>query len=347
MIDASLNRAAEALRVAEDVARFHWNIEGFARDLKSLRHEVLAVTVAAGLAREEVLAARDVEGDVGRGIASPAGAIAGPGEAAFRNIERAKEALRSIEEAARVVAPDAAASVERLRYRLYALEKGLGRLSAGRGERADRLRGTRLCLLATRALAARPLEAVVSEALEGGAGMVEVREKGVADAEVLRTALALREVTARAGALLVVNDRPDIALLAHADGVHLGQGDLPVAAARSLVGEDLLIGVSTHSVEQARAAESAGADYIGAGPVHPTATKDAGPLLGLDGLRAVLQAVAIPAFAIGGISPANARDVARAGAGRAAVSSAILRAPDAAAAARAIRAALEGGTVAG
>jgi thiamine-phosphate pyrophosphorylase len=148
-------------------------------------------------------------------------------------------------------------------------------------------------------------------------------------------------VTARRGALFIVNDRPDIALLSHADGVHLGQADLPVGDARSLVGDDALIGVSTHSVEEARAAEAAGADYIGAGPVFPTGTKDAGPLLGLHGLRGILAAVAVPAFAIGGISPGNAAEAARAGARRAAASSTILTASAPAAAARAIRAALE------
>jgi thiamine-phosphate pyrophosphorylase len=173
--------------------------------------------------------------------------------------------------------------------------------------------------------------------------MVELREKGIPDRDLLRTARALRELSARRGALFVVNDRPDVALLSQADGVHLGQLDLPPGAVRSLVGEGLLIGVSTHSVDEARAAEAAGADYIGAGPVFPTRTKDAGPLLGLDGLRAILDAVSIPVLAIGGIGPGNAALVARAGVARAAVSSAILGAADPGAAARAIRRALAAG----
>lgn len=132
----------------------------------------------------------------------------------------------------------------------------------------------------------------------------------------------------RSSAAFIVNDHPDIAIAVDADGVHLGQDDLPVEEARKLMGGSRIIGVSTHSVEQARAAQSAGADYIGFGPIFTTKTKDAGPSQGIDGLRQVRKAVMLPVIAIGGINGGNLDTVLRAGADGVAVISAILGAPD-------------------
>jgi thiamine-phosphate pyrophosphorylase len=132
----------------------------------------------------------------------------------------------------------------------------------------------------------------------------------------------------RSSAVFIVNDHPDIAIAVDADGVHLGQDDLPVEEARKLMGGSRIIGVSTHSVEQARAAQSAGADYIGFGPIFTTKTKDAGPHQGIEGLRQVRKAVALPVIAIGGINTANLDKVLREGADGVAVISAILAAPD-------------------
>jgi thiamine-phosphate pyrophosphorylase len=139
----------------------------------------------------------------------------------------------------------------------------------------------------------------------------------------------------------VVNDRVDLAQSLHADGVHLGQDDLPVGEARRLAGEGIAIGVSTHSVEQARKACREGADYIGIGPIFPTSTKVVGPALGIDGFRAILREANVPAFAVGGITPANIEDLATAGARRAAVSSAILTAGSRVEAREAARAIIE------
>jgi thiamine-phosphate pyrophosphorylase len=257
-------------------------------------------------------------------------------EVAFRNLERAKEAIRTLEEACRASWPCAATRLERARYTLYAVEKGLGHIT-DRSHGRRRIEDARLCLLATSSLLpeaggdmdpARRIEGVVEMAVGAGVDVVQLREKERSDREALRIGRALREITARAGALLVVNDRPDMAAILDADGVHLGQGDLPVAEARSIVGDDRLVGVSTHSLEQARAAERDGADYIGIGPVFPSITKDAGPLLGAAGLEKILEQVSLPAFAIGGIGPERIAEIRRAGGNRVAVSSAILRAVD-------------------
>jgi len=322
IIDANLNRASEALRVAEDVCRFHWGLRGFSEELKRLRHAVLAAGCPDAAERARLLEARDASGDVGREIASPTEAVSAE-TLAFRNIERAKEALRALEEALRIVRKEAASAIESARYRLYEVEKGLSVFQRG-GALKNRLERVHICLLATTAMARQPLEAVVRDAVAAGVGMVQLREKESGDRRLLDLARSLRELTASAGALLIVNDRPDIASLAAADGVHVGQEDLSVAEARRIVGPEALVGVSTHSVEQALAAQRDGADYVGAGPVFATTTKDAGPLLGLEGLRRVMDTIDVPVFAIGGITAANAAQVRATGAARVAVASTVL-----------------------
>jgi thiamine-phosphate pyrophosphorylase len=138
----------------------------------------------------------------------------------------------------------------------------------------------------------------------------------------------------RSGGVFIVNDHADIAKAVDADGVHLGQDDLPLAYGRKVLGRDKLIGISTHSVEQAREAEAAGADYIGFGPLFPTATKDAGPHQGVERLRLLRNEVSLPVLAIGGIKPDNLAEAMQAGADGVAVISAVLLSPDPGAAAR-------------
>ena len=151
----------------------------------------------------------------------------------------------------------------------------------------------------------RPLASVTEAMLAGGVSVLQLRVKDRPADEFLRMALTAREQTARAGCLFIVNDRVDIALAARADGVHLGQDDLPLEAARPLVG-DKLIGISTHSAEQAEEAERGGADYIGFGPMFPTRTKETGyRSRGLAMLESVRRRVGIPIVAIGGISAEN------------------------------------------
>jgi thiamine-phosphate pyrophosphorylase len=171
--------------------------------------------------------------------------------------------------------------------------------------------------------------------LAGGARLLQLRLKGAGSGELLAAARALRTLTARAGALLLVNDRPDVARAANADGVHLGQDDLPVAAARAVLGPDALVGVSTNAVEEARAAAGAGADYLGVGPVFPTTTKlGALPARGLDLVRAVRATVSLPLVGIGGITPDTAPAVRAAGADAVAMIGALVRTADVAAAVR-------------
>jgi len=175
----------------------------------------------------------------------------------------------------------------------------------------------------------RTPEDLAAALLAGGARLLQLRLKTAGSGELLAAARVLRALTARAGALLLINDRPDVARAAGADGVHLGQDDLPVGAARAILRPGALVGVSTHDVEQARVAAGAGADYLGVGPVFTTTTKvGALPARGLELVRAVRAAVGIPLVGIGGITPDTAVAVRAAGADAVAMIGALVRASD-------------------
>jgi thiamine-phosphate pyrophosphorylase len=183
----------------------------------------------------------------------------------------------------------------------------------------------------------RPLPAIVAAAVRGGATLVQLRDKQAEGRALLEQACALRDLLAPLGVPLLVNDRADVAHAAGV-GVHLGQSDLPPAAARALLGPEAIVGISLDQVEQARAADPEIVDYVAFGPFASTATKgDAGPVVGAELLAQVRALTALPLVAIGGIGPANAAAAIAAGADGVAVVSALMAAPDPEAAARELR----------
>lgn len=196
-----------------------------------------------------------------------------------------------------------------------------------------------LCVITDPKLApGRDHVAIAAAALAGGADMIQLRDKAEDLRDLLRQAQAIRALCRSHGAIFIVNDRLDLALAAGADGVHMGQEDLPAEAARRLLPPGRILGVSTHNREQAEAARLAGADYIGFGPMFPTGTKDTGYTpRGLEGLREVRAAISLPILAIGGITLDTVDGVIAAGATAPAVISAIVAAPDIAGAAAAFR----------
>jgi thiamine-phosphate pyrophosphorylase len=197
----------------------------------------------------------------------------------------------------------------------------------------ERLRQARLYLV----IDAEAAERVIPAALEGGVDMVQLREKSASDQEIVELARRLRSLCDEHGALFLVNDRPDLAVECGADGVHVGQDDMPLEEARAIVGDELIVGVSTHSPEQVDAAVASGADYFAVGPVYSTPTKPGRPAVGLELVRyAASLGVAKPWFAIGGIDPGNVSGVAEAGATRIVVVRAIRNANDPRAAAEAL-----------
>jgi thiamine-phosphate pyrophosphorylase len=183
-----------------------------------------------------------------------------------------------------------------------------------------RLEGSRLYFVTGAPSGGRTLAQTVEAALRGGVDIVQLRDKTLKDGALLTLAHELRRLTQRAGALFIVNDRVDVALLCGADGVHVGQDDLPPQAVRRLIGPDLLLGISTHAPDQARKAISDGADYLGVGPVYATPTKAGRPAVGLEYVRSVAAlAPKVPWFAIGGINTSNLPEIVAVGARRVAV----------------------------
>ncbi len=207
--------------------------------------------------------------------------------------------------------------------------------------RMARFHASDLYVVITEAFCAgRPASDILAACLDAGVRLVQLREKSLEDRELFRRAEQFREMTAAAGAVLIIDDRVDVALAAGADGVHLGRQDLPIAAARRIA-PDLIIGASTHSPEQATAAQDAGASYVNIGPVFATDTKaaSAGPV-GPEMITRVAPLLRIPFTCMGGIKAHNIAEVLRRGARHVAVVTAVTAAPDVRAAAAALRAAM-------
>lgn len=325
LLDALANRLREGLRVIEDQVRFIDNQQHALTLLKELRHDF--TTHWTRLGGEHFVRFRQTDTDVGTQVQTRNEyKRTTHRDVLTANCKRVSEALRSLEENGKLLSAEFAAQMEALRYRFYTVEQNL----LSRSSHAERLINAHLYLLVTKDQCHNGFGPTVKAALKGGVDIVQLREKEVSDQELLRLAEMLREWTADAGALMILNDRPDLALLSDADGVHLGQDDLKVAQARQIVGSEMLIGISSHSVEQAHTAIHQGADYLGVGPVFPSQTKSFSNEE-LAGLEFVKQMAAIqdrPWFAIGGINEKTIAQVSNAGGQRAAISNAILQADD-------------------
>lgn len=335
LIDANANRVREGLRVVEDVARFVLDHQPACAALKAVRHGLRDALDALPIDRAVLLAWRDTAGDVGTALTTPGeGRRAGLAPVVAAAAGRIAEGLRAIEEAAKALdAPEAAAQIERLRYRAYDACADVERALA-----TGRARQWRLCVLITERLCTHhPWERVAALAIDGGADCLQFREKDVPGAELLARARALIDIARPRAVPVIINDRTDIALAAGADGVHLGQTDMPVRDARKIAGNALLIGVSTSNPDHARAAAREGADYCGLGPMYPSSTKPKPALAGPDYLRAYLAdpaTASVPHLAISGITPGNVGQLASSGCRGVAVSGAVCGASDPAAVCR-------------
>jgi thiamine-phosphate pyrophosphorylase len=322
LLDANANRAREALRVLEDYSRFVLNDKEMSAELKDLRH---ALTGTIGPYLPNAILHRDTPGDVGTSNKTEAEQnredLAHIVTAAGK---RLGEALRSIEEYLKTVAPEDSAQVELLRYAFYDTEQRLARTLRP----AEHFAKVRLYVLITEKLCRGPWLETAEQALQGGADCLQLREKEMDGGELLCRAKHLVALCRKYGALCILNDRPDIAVLADTDGVHVGQEDLPAAEVRKLVGREKIVGVSTHCLEQARRAVRDGADYIGVGPFFRSSTKPRDILPGPEYARQAAEAIPIPAVAIAGITAENVDEVLACGIGAVAVSSAIIAAAD-------------------
>lgn len=328
IIDANANRAAEGLRVVEDYVRFSLDDTLLARMCKEIRHRLNESLSTIDPTRRA--AARESVRDVGSRITTESEyERASSKQVAQANLKRVQQAIRSLEEHAKTVAPDTATTMERLRYECYTLEKSI--LSTVQG--LEILQHAKLYVLIDGGMSDDDFQSRAKSLVDAGVGVLQLRDKRLDDRQLLARARALRDATRDTGTLFVMNDRPDLAVLSHADGIHVGQDELPVKETRRVVGVDMLVGVSTHSIEQARQAVLDGANYIGVGPVFPSETKSFDAFPGLELLEGVAE-ISLPTFAIGGINAQNVAGIVELGCNRVAISNAVWAADDPAQAAK-------------
>ncbi|AII43997.1 hypothetical protein KR100_11585 [Synechococcus sp. KORDI-100] len=319
LIDANLDRAREGLRVVEDWCRFGLERDDLVKTLKDWRQRLGA------LHADSYKQARSTATDRGAGLGHPAQLDRrSPRAVVAANCGRVQEALRVLEEYARSSDPTLASEAAVIRYGLYDLEVTCLNASDGL-QRRNRLKGCTLCLITS---PTDKLLLQVSAALRSGVSMVQYRCKHGDDRERLKEAIAVRDLCRTHGALFIVNDRVDLAMAADADGVHLGQDDIPVDVARSLIGADRLLGLSTHSLREVQGAMEEPVDYIGLGPVFSTAVKPDRAATGTALIEQAMTCTPMPLFAIGGINSSNLSELTAIGCRRIAVIGAIMSASD-------------------
>jgi len=325
LIDANLNRLGEGLRLLEDLARLQLNDVSLTQQLKTMRHELLRSDWAFN---QQLLQARNSAGDVGIDIGVP-------GEEKQRelpvmvvaNARRAQQSIRVLEELAKL--PDTTLELDpvkfqKARFDLYTIEQNLlSKLL--RRDKTKHIAGLYV-IIDTRALKGRSHLEVARQVISSGSKIIQLRDKLRSKRELLAIARQLRKLCAEHNVLFIINDHLDIALAAEADGLHLGQDDLPIKVARQLLPIDKILGCSVTTVDQATTAESEGADYIAVGSIYPTTSTETATVVSLERLRQVRQATSLPLVAIGGINKDNAAEVMAAGANSVAVISAVLEA---------------------
>ncbi|MBS3062702.1 MAG: thiamine phosphate synthase [Candidatus Diapherotrites archaeon] len=326
--DANLNRAREGLRVIEDFARFVLKEEKATLVLKQLRHQLTRVASRVCFERRALLA-RASAVDVGaQSYLVSEGSRHAWDELLEANFNRVGEALRCLEEAAKLRSAPTGRQLKRLRFRVYSVEE---KLAAGflRFERMQKFGRASLYVVLDARQFRKDLD--YAEAcrlsLAGGAEIIQLRDKRLKGKKLLALAKALARQCRKKNALFLVNDRADVAKAVDADGVHLGQGDLPVSVARALLGFDKIIGKSTHSLRQAQKAVAEGADYLSVGPVFETPSKPGVKAVGLGLVSRVRKRLKIPFVAVGGIDGSNVNRVVASGASLVAVIRAVVSAP--------------------
>jgi len=280
IIDANLNRLREGLRVLEDVARFYLNNEALTGTLRELKH-----TISSAIKADEFkfLEGRDVGSDIGVEVSFDRGERENILSLIEANFKRAQEAARTLEENFKLLGKEGVESFKRIRFALYDLEgQMLGNIRC-----RFALEGN-LYVIIDKGLVGEKIFDITKQVLDAGVKVLQLREKGVYDKVFLEDALRISEIAKNYGALLIINDRPDIAVACEADGVHVGQEDLPVEAVRRVVGHKI-VGISTHNLEQVEEADSEDLEYIACGPVFHTTTKDAGEPVGLEFIRCFVQ----------------------------------------------------------
>ncbi|MBW1615961.1 MAG: thiamine phosphate synthase [Deltaproteobacteria bacterium] len=310
VIDANLNRASEGLRVIEEINRFVYEDAQAAKNIKEIRHKIRD---AAKRFDNLLFCERDSLADKGFEISQNQTAKGKTDikNLALRNFKRVQEALRVIEENFKTEGyNNLAKEYEKYRFLSYQLEKSFFELNFKKKSLPKGI----YCITGEKFSLGRDNITVVKEMIKAGVEIIQYREKEKDMEAKYNECIEIRKLTKQAGTLFIVNDNIDLAIVTEADGVHVGQEDMPVKQARKLIGNKI-IGVSTHSPEQAQKAVEEGADYIGVGPIFKTYTKkDVVDPVGYEYLDYVVKNINIPFVAIGGIKTHNIEEVAKRGA---------------------------------
>ncbi|KLU05793.1 Thiamin-phosphate pyrophosphorylase [Rhodopirellula islandica] len=327
ILDANANRAGEGLRTLEESARFILDDLCLTDCLKTHRHD-LAVAMGRWN-RLQLIDSRDTPGDVGTQVTTASEQSRADLSAVIAAATtRTQQALRCLEEYGKTSDPAFAARIESIRYQCYATFRELELKMAGSNTRSRKLRDARLYALIACEPNADRLEARIAELADAQVDVIQLRDPSVDDRTLFEQARIGAAIAKQREVLWIINDRADIAVAADADGVHVGQEEVPVDALRGVMGRERLIGLSTHDIEQVHAAARTTADYIGCGPTFPGKTKSFDHFPGCVFLKQVSDAeqtgeLALPAFAIGGIGLDNVEQVSQAGIGRVAVTGAL------------------------
>jgi len=334
IIDANFNRAREAIRVIEEFCRFALNSGPLTERAKQIRHELS--TVIGKLDDGRLISSRDTLSDVGVGKTVDKQLVRGKLRDCFTaGCKRLTEALRVLAEMTQTQDRSAAETIEKLRYAAYTLEKDIVLF----GDAFEKFKRVRLYIVITSNLPADVIS-LTCKCTAGGADCLQLRAKAIEDDKLFAIAVEFVRLCKDASVLSIINDRVDVAVAAGADGVHLGQNDLPVEQARKLQLAPLIIGKSTHSLKQLRAACEERPTYTALGPVFATETKPNAEAVGLDYVRQATEILAdtgIYNVAIGGITLDNVEDVLRAGAKAIAVCAAVTKDSDPTAACRVLK----------
>ena len=319
LIDANLDRAREGLRVMEDWCRFGLKRNDFSIQIKDWRQQL-------GAHHHKIYRkARLTSEDPGIGLSHPLQKNRTTPEDIFiANSSRVQEALRVLEEFTRITDPTLSEVATRIRYETYEIEIKVLNTKEG----LDKRQILKDCSLYLVTKNRTKLKEIVLQSLEAGVKIVQYREKILNDNEKVNQAKDLASLCKKYNSLFIVNDRIDIALAVDADGIHLGQEDMPTKIARKLLGSEKIIGRSTHCLEDIKKAEEEGCDYIGIGSIFPSETKKKLNPIGIDYLRKGLDTTILPAFAIGGINSSNINELNQINNLRIAISNAIINADD-------------------
>ncbi len=334
IIDANFNRSREAIRVIEEFCRFALNSGPLTERAKQIRHELSSAIGRLNAGR--LISSRDTLGDVGVGKTVDEQLVRGELRDCFTaGCKRLTEALRVLAEMTQTQDRSVAETIEKLRYAAYTLEKDIALFS----DAFEKFNRVRLYIIITDNLPA-DIISLTCKCAAGGADCIQLRSKAVEDDKLFAIAVEFVRICKDAGVLSIINDRVDVAVAAGADGVHLGQNDLPIEQARKLQLAPLIIGKSTHSPKQLRAACEERPTYAALGPVFATETKPTAEAVGLDYVRqatGILADTGIGDVAIGGITLDNVEDVLGAGAKAIAVCAAVTKAGDPTAACGALK----------